>query len=417
MRLQKSLRTTVLFAALLPVLSLFAAGSVTQMSQGFAPRTPYVAPQPFVSTSSLDAFVVDATRQASASVVLRGPDARVVVWPVGVPTAETNLRLLDPQGNPFAPDGRTEAAFAAGSSAELSGLVDLPPTATLLKVSPAAPGRYTLDFSHAQSGAKAFMVAVQDGSGYRMRVSLSQMVSSPTGHPVVYAQLFNQNDGAPLLGFQVTAMARSASGGSPVRVILRDDGVAPDATAGDGVYSAFLPVEPGGGMEEVKVDASGTAGGLPLHRVGHAALALSESGFRILGARPCQVLRDPSGVSAVEVPVRVHLQKAGTYRLQATLTGQSPSGAEVEVAYASVEASLEAGERTMTLRFAGQDLSRAGVDPPYLLRDASLLDLEAIRVAAQRSRLGSITGFTLAELPPPAPVPSTPEKRAVPSSP
>ncbi|MGC8722619.1 MAG: choice-of-anchor X domain-containing protein [Acidobacteriota bacterium] len=415
MRPFKSHRTPVLLAALLPVLSLFAAGSATQMSQGFAPQTPYVAPRPFASTSSLDAFVVDATRHSSASVVLRGPDARVVVWPVGVPTAETGLRLLDPQGTPFAPDGRTEAAFAAGSSAELSGLVDLPPTATLLKISPAAPGRYTLDFSHAQSGAKAFMVAVQDGSGYRMRVSLSEMVSSPGGHPVLYAKLFNQNSGAPLPGFRVTAMVRSTSAGSPVRVILRDDGVAPDATAGDGVYSCFLPVEPGGGMEDVKVDASGTADGLPLHRVGHAALALSEGGFRILGARPCQVLRDPTGVSAVEVPVRVKLPKAGTYRLQATLTGRSPSGAEVEVAYASVEASLEAGERTMTLRFAGQDLSRADVDPPYLVRDASLLDIEAIRVAAQAPRLGRVAGFTLAELPPPAPAPALPSKHPVPA--
>ncbi|MGA9752023.1 MAG: choice-of-anchor X domain-containing protein [Acidobacteriota bacterium] len=413
MRLHETHRIPVLLAALLPVISLFAAGSVTQMSQGFAPHTPYVAPRPFASTSSLDAFIVDATHRSSASVVLRGPDARVVVWPVGVPTAETSLRLLDPKGNPFAPDGRTEAAFAAGSSAELAGLVDLPPTATLLKVSPAAPGRYTLDCSHAQSGAKAFMVAVQDGSGYRMRVSLSEMVSSPAGHPALYAKLFNQNDGAPLLGFHVTAMARGASGGSPARVVLQDDGVAPDATAGDGVYSCFLPVEPGGGMEDVKVDASGTADGLPLHRVGHAALALSERGFRILGLRPCQVLRDQSGVSAVEVPVRVKLPKAGTYRLQATLTGSGPSGAELEVAYASAEASLAAGEQTMTLRFAGQDLSRADVDPPYTVRDASLLDLGAVRVAAQASRLGRVAGFTLPELPPPAPAPSLPAKRPV----
>ncbi len=414
MRLHKSHRIPVLLAAFLPVLSLFAAGSVTQMSQGFAPLTPYVAPRPFASSSSLDAFVVDATSQSSVSVVLRGPNARVVVWPVGVSTAETSLRLLDPQGNPFAPDGRTEAAFAAGSSAELAGLVDLPPTATLLKVSPAAPGRYTLDFSHAQSGAKAFMVAVQDGSGYRMRVSLSEMVSSPAGHPALYAKLFNQNSGAPLLGFHVTAMARSASGYPPARVVLRDDGVAPDATAGDGVYSCLLPVEPGGGMEDVKVDASGAADGLPLHRVGHAVLALSERGARILGAMPCQVLRDQSGVSGVDVPVQVKLPKAGTYRLQATLTGRAPSGAAVEVAYASAEGRFAAGPQTMTLHFAGQDLSRAGVDPPYTVRDASLLDLGTVRVAAQFPKLGHVAGFTLAELPAPAPAPSLPAKRPVP---
>lgn len=411
-------KTIVLGAALLVILSsqgaAWAKSPVSQESQGFAPGTPYAAPQAPVNRSTLDAFLVQAD-EGAAALVLRGPAAAVAVWPVGVAVPEEGLRLLDPQGQPFRPDGRTEARFQAGPSSDLPGLVDLPPTASLLKVMAVTPGRYTLDWSQGRSGAKAYMVAVQDGSPYEMDVQISRMVYAPGDRPVLTARMWDAAAGRVLAGMNVTASIKVH--GSPVaQVSLHDDGLAPDALAGDGVYSAALPPAVAGpSLTDVKVDGGGLADGLSLHRVGHAAYACASESAAIQEARLCQMRRAKGRVTVLSVPVVVYARTPGQYRVQGLLTGRDGQGQEVEVAYASTSAHLSKGAAELSLAYDGAEVARAGVEPPYTLRDVALLDEGAMTVADERRVLGTVDGFRLADLPTPLPASPAPAKRAVPA--
>ncbi len=411
-------KTIMLGAALLVVLSAQGAAwgknPVYQESQGFAPGTPYAAPQAPVNRSTLDAFLVRAD-EGAAALVLRGPAAAVAVWPVGVAVPEEGLRLLDPKGQPFRPDGRTEARFQTGFSSELPGLVDLPPTASLLKVMAVTPGRYTLDWSQGRSGAKAYMVAVQDGSPYEMDVQLSRMVYALGERPTLTAKMWDAAAGRALAGMDVTASIKIH--GSPVtRVLLHDDGLSPDDLAGDGVYSASLPPAVAGpALTDVKVDGGGLADGLSLHRVGHAAYACASESAAIQEARLCQMRKAKGRVATLSVPVVVHARTAGRYRLQGLLTGRDNQGQEVEVAYASTTAHLSKGAAQMVLAYDGAEVARAGVEPPYTLRDVALLDEGAMTVADERRVLGTVDGFRLADLPAALPAGPAPAKRAVPA--
>jgi len=50
-------------------------------------------------------------------------------------------------------------------------------------------------------------------------------------------------------------------GGGLESIILRDDGVAPDAVEGDGVYAAFLPFQPDKTVVRFRIRATDDSGG------------------------------------------------------------------------------------------------------------------------------------------------------------
>lgn len=414
------MRVKIVILALLTVWATFLFAStdsipVGSQSQGFAPGTAYEKPSAPVQVSGLDTFVVDATAAKRASVTLRGPDAVVVVWPVGATVPETGLSLAPPTKE--AAGSRTAQATVNFTNLPAEGLpelVDLPPFASMAKVNATSPGQYTLDLSKARSGAKAYMVAVRDGSQIRMAVSLSMLSVPAQARQAIEARLYDGSNNTPLTDFKVEARLREGAGKASQPILLKDDGIAPDRNAGDGVYTAYLPQGRPGEMVDVKVDAYGTWEGLPLHRVAQTAFGRQGGRVSIQSVGAPVIIRDENeGVESLRLPVRLSVFKPGNYRLQAVLTGGSPGGEEMLVAYASTEANLaRSGE--VTLEFPGDVLARAGVEPPFTVRDLSVVSLDRVEVEDTLDQAGSVGGFTLAECPAPREMPKAPVKKQVP---
>jgi hypothetical protein len=411
----KSLKMALLVPLFVLAASLlaFAASPAGSQAQGFAPGTVYEKPSAPVQVSGLDAFVVDATAAKQASVTLRGPDAVVVVWPVGASVPETALSLSPPaKGAAGYRAAQAAASFTNMPAEGLPELVDLPPFASMAKVSASSPGQYTLDLSKAQSGAKAYMVAVRDGSQVRLAVSLARLSISASGRQVIEARLYDASNNTPLTGFRVEARLREGAGKASLPIRLKDDGIAPDRNAGDGVYAAFLPQGRPGEMADVKVDAYGTWQGLPLHRVAQTAFGRQGGQVSIQSVGAPIISRDEKQeLESLRLPVRLSVLKPGNYRVQAVLTGGSP-GEEVLVAYASTEANLaRSGE--VILEFPGDTLARAGVEPPFAVRDVSVVSLDKVEVEDTLDQAGSVGGFSLAECPAPREMPEAPVKKPV----
>lgn len=412
----KSYRMAVFVSLSVLAASLFAfaASPAGSQAQGFAPGTAYEKPSAPVQVSGLDAFVVDATAAKKASVTLRGPDAVVVVWPVGTSVPETGLSLSPPAKGAAGYRAVQAAANFTNMPAEgLPELVDLPPFASMAKVSASSPGQYTLDLSKAQSGAKAYMVAVRDGSQVRLAVSLAHLSVSASGRQVIEARLYDASNNSPLTNFRVEARLREGAGKASLPIHLKDNGIAPDRSAGDGVYAAFLPPGRPGEMADVKVDAYGTWQELPLHRVAQTAFGRQGGRVSIQSVGAPIITRDENqGLESLRLPVRLSVFKPGSYRVQAVLTGGSP-GEEVLVAYASTEANLaRSGE--VILEFPGDTLAQAGVEPPFAVRDVSAVSLDKVEVEDTLDRAGSVGGFSLAECPAPREMPEAPMKKPVP---
>ncbi len=404
----------VCFALVAPSLSVRSATPQGGVAQGFAPNTVYEKPSVPVQVSGLDAFVVDAASTKQVQVTLRGPGGAVVVWPVGSSVPETGIKLVPPsKGSQGYRAAQAAAAFTNMPAEGLPELVDLPPFASMAKVSVNAPVQYTLDLSKAQSGARAFMVAVRDGSDIRMAVSLGKLSVPARGRQVIEARLYDASNGTPLTGFRVEARLKEGNGKATLPVLLHDDGRGPDRQAGDGIYSAFLPPGQPGAMADVKVDAYGTWQGLPLHRVAQTAFGRQGGLVSIASVGAASITRGEDGlIQSLVMPIKLVVGKPGNYRIQAVLTGKW-GGGEVLVAYASTEARLTRNQE-VSLTFPGSALAQAGAEPPFTVRDISIASLDKVEVEDSIDGGSTIGGFTLADCPASETMQETPAKAPVP---
>ncbi len=404
----------VSFAFMASSFLAYAALPQGSVAQGFSPDTAYERPSAPVQISGLDAFIVDAAHARQVQVALRGPGAAVVIWPVGTSVPETGIRLVPPaKGSAGYRAGQAGAVFTNMPAEGLPELVDLPPFASIAKISVNAPANYTLDLSKAQSGARAFMVAVRDGSEIRMKVSLAELSVSANARQVVEARLYDASSGVALTGFKVEARLKEGNGKATLPVLLRDDGRGPDSKAGDGVYSAVLPPGRPGAMADVKVDASGVWQGLPLHRVAQTAFGRQGGLVSISSVGAASITRGEDGlVESLSLPVRLAVGRAGRYRVQAVLTGKAGKG-EILVAYASTETNL-AKSQEVALTFPGNTLAEAGAEPPFAVRDVSVVNLDKVEVEDSIADGGTVGGFMLADCPAPEAPLHAPAKAPVP---
>ncbi len=156
-----------------------------------------------------------------------------------------SLTLRSPDGTPFTPIAeRASEPGVPGDDCSTFFAIDSPPQA----------GAWTLSARPASGVATSAAVSYAAfGQSLGDSIVLGALLGNASGTPVTYPEplyvIASLGRELPVVGARIEA---SLDGGSPFP--LRDDGVPPDAFAGDGRYTGALPYE-SDGMHEVLVTA------------------------------------------------------------------------------------------------------------------------------------------------------------------
>jgi hypothetical protein len=145
------------------------------------------------------------------------------------------------------------------------------------------------------------------------------------------------------------------------------------------------------GYAEVRFQAQGTrAGGGSFERSHSALVQISPSTAGLSGSySDSPVPRWPGAAvyAALEVTAGIDVAVAGDYSLSADLV----DGAGNPVAHALASATLAPGLRTLTLRFAGDDIYRSQRDGPYTLTNLLLVDHAGAALVVQQAQAVYVT--------------------------
>jgi len=159
-------------------------------------------------------------------------------------------------------------------------------------------------------------------------------------------------------------------------ITLHDDGVAPDNTAGDGIYSGTFADTTLGGYYYVLTEADGTYAAQPYHRTAQELFTVASQAAALTGVYSDRA-EDTNGDGQYEylvVDVGVNAAQSGNYLVSAVL--ESVDGQYIDMANASVTSS--SGPLTFSLYFAGDAIRESGLDGPYVVTQVLLLDDESL---------------------------------------
>lgn len=348
-----------------------------------------------VSQRTHDVFELSPASPVHISTVPVG-SARQLLIDVTAKTGTVNVAITNPAG--VAVDPAAIERFVVGSA-------DAPPLGAVLfevgehhQASIATPAggdwQVRITLPAGATGAYGSVTAIATGG-----FSVGATTSRPTyqaGEPVVVAMA--AFDGAAAVA-GATAGADVYAAGSeltPSPISLKDDGVDPDAQAGDGLYTAVVTgLAPG----HYLVDAWLQAG---------TQRSVAATNFEIVSRLAVLTgAKTDSGVDAngdglfdfVRVNVGVDVDTAATYEVLAALRG--PGGREVQ---SSGRAALATGPGTVPVEFTAGDIrSVLAVDGPWEVRDVRLVrvspdGLLADVLVSRNPDLGSTGPYTLAQL-------------------
>jgi hypothetical protein len=201
---------------------------------------------------------------------------------------------------------------------------------------------------------------------------------------------------APVTGATATVNVYQEGGeGAPIVLSALDDGVPPDAAAGDGLYSAQMAAFPVGQyLVEAVLESSGRRATAGTDFEVAPRLARFTGGVSDQG-----VDTNADGLfDHVAIALDVEVDEPGAYTLTAVLRA-GPDNALVS----GGEAALPVGASTVTIPFAADGIRRfLGVDGPYAITDVVLTRLGDAtlgeRVADRRASFGDTQPYTLAQL-------------------
>jgi len=207
-------------------------------------------------------------------------------------------------------------------------------------------------------------LAGPDGAPPRLSVWAAEVTFVTPEAVVLHARLEGAG-GAALDGTVITGEVRSASGAAVGTVAYADDGVAPDARAGDGVFTAPF-VLPSDAVPDLAatflVEVVAT---LP---DGDARKASSGFLYSNPWARLTGRFRDRVQDGNLVVLAQVDVERAGRFHLQGTF--HSRAGEPVGWAQAAVE--LAPGRHWIELPFYGLMFAERGASGPYRLGTVTL---------------------------------------------
>lgn len=151
--------------------------------------------------------------------------------------------------------------------------------------------------------------------------------------------------------------------GSVADFVLRDDGVAPDTAANDGVYNVRVAGHKFAGLQPVAFSASGQrANGAPFSREVFHLLSVSAGQSSFTGTfSDAGEDSDGDGLfNHLAVNAEVDAGVAGNYRLYGELSDQHGN-----LHKAVQVVALPSGRSTIRLRFGGEAIFDSGIDGPY----------------------------------------------------
>lgn len=164
----------------------------------------------------------------------------------------------------------------------------------------------------------------------------------------------------------VTGEVVGAGGDTVTRVVYRDDGVAPDAKARDGVYTASVELAPERTPDVaesflVQVLASPPGAAETIH--GSGGFLYTDPSGRLTGK-----FTDRLDAGSVVIGAQVEVTEAGRFHLEGVL--HTMSGEPLAWSQTAVE--LTPGSHWLELEFYGLALADRGVAGPYRLGSVSL---------------------------------------------
>jgi len=275
------------------------------------------------------------------------------------PSGDLDLVLISPSGqviDPAAADADPYMSFESGSL--LGGLVEVynlgAPEVGVWTVRVTAPSVVE------PSGEVGYTVSAQMESPAITFTGAVSPQAVPAGAPLALVGTL-LDGGGPLTGAAVTATV-ALPDDSLQPVVLTDDGLGGDVTAGDGVYTAAFTNTAQPGLYRVALTAAGTGAAFSRQVFALATVSASSSGFA--GTyRDFGVDSDGDGFfNQLIVEVDLDVTAAADYRVFGVL-----ADANGNTYQANVVAALTSGARTVALAFDGESIFQNGVDGHFTL--------------------------------------------------
>lgn len=155
-------------------------------------------------------------------------------------------------------------------------------------------------------------------------------------------------------------------------IVLRDDGIAPDAAAEDGIYSGAYTDTTAGGFYHVLVEADGVYDSRVYRRTAQAVFPVASDSVSLGQALADQALDSDQDdlYEGLDVTMEISVTQPGDYAVSAVLQGEG--GQYIDLANATLYSSTSA--LTATLRFAAKAIYDSKLHGPYTVTQVTLLD-------------------------------------------
>lgn len=231
------------------------------------------------------------------------------------------------------------------------------------------PGDYTVRFAATTVLAEDVAVITQVLTD--SQVSAALMATEPLlilgNTAVLVAPVFD--GGSPVAGATVDVTVLP-DGGAPLNLSLADDGIDPDDTPGDGLYSGqFVPAATGGYGAVAEIDGL-SGGGIPFHLQAATELEVVSPGGSLTGAVTDRGVDDDLNglLDRVVVGVGMDAFAAGSYGVFVHL-----STALGQTLVRSGRATLGSGVHDVDVSFEAEALRALNEDGPYFIQKVELV--------------------------------------------
>ena len=312
-----------------------------------------------------------------------------------------DVQVLDPAGKRL--DVRVakpglELAAPTGAAGGPVATKDALPNNSFSLEPKAATGGYAMKVGPlaAKNGVAVHVQMPQSKIDMALTPSTSQLYLGDDGNVGIKLT----DDGAPITGASLEGNLVNPDGTKGASVTFKE--------VGSGNYQALvsssLSIGSQQGIYNVFVRAKGLSNGAKFDRFGAAAMGFVVPTGKINTAAVPRVVTDAAGkISSIDVDVAIEAASTDRFEVSAVIAAPGPDGSERPVAEAQTAQVLSAGIHTITLHFAGGDLSFAKLEGPFVVRKLQLFSQGSF---VMLHRIGyafdlKLPEFKLAELAPP----------------
>jgi Tol biopolymer transport system component len=289
-----------------------------------------------------------------------GPSQVMLSWTTG----DVSLSLLDPNGTLI--DATTAPANPNVDYLSLDTGFGLMAT-YLITNTVNGVWQYTISANGAAPAA-AYRLVVLPPTPIAVSPSLPQWLPNDT--PVVITATVAYSEATPVIGGAVAAQI-IRPGGTIDMISLYDDGNHHDGQANDGVFGGVYAQTADGGVYGLLVTATGVYDSEAYTRTATAYFTIAPAGATLSGAYSDQGVDETgNGVYEwLEVSAQIAVTEAATYTLSADLYA-----GETFITHARQQVYLNHGQQTIAILFDGAAIFEKGLDGPYTIRNALLLE-------------------------------------------